>query len=105
MRAEMKSVTGTAARAAVCVLAAGAAPSPSAPPPSAGTAVGDTYAYRYTNGFSKEQRGDLRYRIDKVEADRITVSVTPDTPAAGVERVEIYTRDGNWLRHLLDTHG
>lgn len=66
---------------------------------------GETYVYRLVNGYSKEVRGQLHYRVDKVDPDRYAVAVTPDTSWGGVERTEIYTNDGNWLRHTLASHG
>ncbi len=70
--------------------AAGAAATP---------AVGDTYVYRVINGYSKEERGRVAYRVDKVDGDRVTVSVTTDISALGIGHTELVTREGNWLRH------
>ena len=67
--------------------------------------VGDAYVYRLVNGFSKEPRGQLRYQVARVEPDRITISVTPDNPEAGAQRTDVYTQEGNWLRHSLESHG
>ena len=74
-------------------------------PASAAPAAGETYAYRVVNGYNKEVRGELRYRVDKVESERVTVSVAPDKPDAGEAHMEISTRDGNWLRYPLDSQG
>ena len=74
-------------------------------PASAAPAAGETYAYRLVNGYNKEVRGEVRYRVDKVEGERVTVSVAPDKPDAGVQHMEIYTREGNWLQYPLDSHG
>ena len=83
------------------VLAAGlAAPVASGAP----AATGDTYVYRISNGYNGEARGKISYRVEKVEADRVEVAVTTDTPSAGVARTEVYTKDGNWLRHPLVNH-
>lgn len=68
-------------------------------------AAGDVYVYRLVNGYSKEVRGQLRHQVDKVEGNNITLSVTPDNAAAGIERTEIVTREGNWLRNPLENHG
>jgi hypothetical protein len=68
-------------------------------------AVGDSYEYRLVNGHNHEALGQIRYRVDRVDADRITVSVTPDSSAAGVQRTEIYTKEGNWLKHPVESHG
>jgi hypothetical protein len=77
-----------------------------APPvASAASAVaGDTFAYRVSNGYNNEARGQIQYRIDKIDADRITVSVSIDVPALGLPHTEIYTNEGNWLRHPLTNH-
>lgn len=75
-------------------------------PAAAATPVaGETYVYRLVNGYSKEGRGQLRYRVENVDPDRYTVAVTPDSPWGGVERTEIYTKEGNWLRRPLASHG
>lgn len=68
-------------------------------------AMGDAYVYRLVNGYNTETRGQLRYEVASVGSDRVTVSVTPDNPAAGAERTEIYTKEGNWLRYPLESHG
>jgi hypothetical protein len=73
-------------------------------PVTAAPAAGDTYVYRVINGYSKEVLGNIRYQIDKVDADRVTVSVTTDVPALGVARTEVVTPEGNWLRHPVINH-
>jgi len=75
-----------------------------AAPAAAAPAVGDTYVYSVLNGYNNELRGTLSYRVDKVEASRVVISVATDTPALGTARTEIYTNDGNWLRHVLPSH-
>jgi hypothetical protein len=67
--------------------------------------VGESFVYRLVNGYSKEVRGQLLYRVDKVDSNAIVVSVAPDTPAAGLQRTEVYTREGNWLKHPVESHG
>ena len=67
-------------------------------------ATGDTFVYRVSNGYNSEMRGKISYRVEKVDADRIEVSVTTDTPSAGLARTEIYTKAGDWLRHPLVNH-
>ncbi len=68
-------------------------------------AVGDTYVYRISNGYNNEVRGKIQYRVEKVDADRVTVAVATDAPAMGAApRTEIYTIDGNWLRHPVANH-
>jgi len=71
---------------------------------SALAAAGDTYVYRISNGYNNETRGKISYRVEKVADDRVEVAVTTDTPSAGVARTEIYTKEGNWLRHPLASH-
>lgn len=68
---------------------------------AAAPAAGETYVYRVSNGYNNVVLGKIQYRVDKIEADRVAVSVTTDVPALGGARSEIYNRDGNWLRHAL----
>lgn len=68
-------------------------------------AAGDVYLYRLVNGYNKEVRGQLRYEVSRVDADRISFTVTPDNAQAGLERTEIYTKEGNWLRGPIESHG
>jgi hypothetical protein len=70
----------------------------------AGAATDDTFIYRISNGYNNELRGTVSYRVAKIEGDRVEVAVTTDTPSAGVARTEVYTREGNWLRHPLASH-
>ncbi len=70
----------------------------------AAAADSDTYGYRISNGYNSEVRGKISYHVAKSEADRVEVAVTTDTPSAGSARTEIYTRNGNWLRHPLASH-
>jgi len=67
-------------------------------------ATGDAYVYRVSNGYNNEVRGNISYRIEQTQADRVEVAVTTDTPSAGSARTEIYTKNGNWLRHPLASH-
>ncbi len=71
---------------------------------AAAPTAGDTYVYRVLNGYNSEVRGQIQYRVDKIEADRVAVAVTTDTPSLGTARTEIYTKDGNWLRRPLVNH-
>ena len=72
---------------------------------TAGTpAAGDVYVYRQVNGYSNEVRAQVRYRVDKLESNRVMVTVTVDGPSAGTAYTEIYTREGNWLRHPMVNH-
>ena len=85
-----------AAAAAIVVLTPG--------PAVAAAVAGDTYVYRFSNGYSNEARGQISHRIEKVDADRMVVSVTADNPSAGIARTEIYTNEGDWLRHPITNH-
>ena len=71
---------------------------------AAAAATGDTFVYRISNGYNSEIRGKISYRVVKVDADRIEVSVQPDTPSVGQPRTEVYTKGGDWLRHPLVNH-
>ena len=67
-------------------------------------ADGDTYVYRISNGYNSEVRGNINYRVEKADSDRVQVAVTTDTPSAGSARTEIYTKNGNWVRRPLASH-
>ncbi len=73
-----------------------AAPSP---------AIGDTYVYRVINVYNSELRGQVSYQVDKVDPNRITVSVSSQGALVEPGRIEVRTADGNWVRHALDSHG
>jgi hypothetical protein len=83
---------------AIVVVAMGPAIAAAAP------AAGDTYVYRLTDGYTRQVRGQISYRVETTEANRMVVAVTPDTPGAGTTHTEIYTNEGNWLRHPLINH-
>ena len=72
--------------------------------PPALPAAGDTAVYRVINAYNGETRGEVRYRVDKVDGNQVVVSVTTSTPSAGLPRTEVYTTDGNWLRHPVNNH-
>ncbi len=76
-----------------------------AAPAAAASSVGDTYVYQRVNGYNKELRGKIHYQVDRVAADRITVSVSPDNAEAGWAHTAIYTKEGNWVRALVESHG
>ncbi len=67
-------------------------------------ALGDTYVYRLSDGYGNKPPGQVSYRVDRIEADRIVMLVDPNTRIEGGARIESYTRDGNWLRHPLINH-
>lgn len=71
---------------------------------AAAPAAGDSWAYRVINGYNNEVRGKIQYRIDKVDADRVAVAYSNDGVQLGRPRTDVYTSDGNWLRHPLINH-
>ena len=72
---------------------------------AAAPAAGDTFVYRVINGYNKETRAQVSYRVESNDGGRIVVAVTADS-AGGVQSTatEIYTADGNWLHHALSNH-
>ncbi len=66
---------------------------------TAAPVAGDTYVYRVVNAYNNETRGQVSYRVDKVDTDRIVMSVATETPGVNIATTEIYAPDGNWLRH------
>jgi hypothetical protein len=66
--------------------------------------VGDIAVYRVRNAYNGEPRGDVQYRVEKIDGDRVTVAVTATSLAAALPHTEIYTLDGNWLRHPMANH-
>lgn len=90
-------VVAGACGAAACAMAAALA--------AGGPVVGDTYVYQLVNGYNNEVRAQLRYEVTGVEGDRTRFTVTPDKAAGGLERTEVYTRDGNWLQAPVESHG
>jgi hypothetical protein len=89
-----------AALLAVSAIAAAAADNPPLRQPVAG----DTYVYRVINAYNNEPRGQLSYRVDKAESDRIVMSVTADKPGLQITPTEIVTTGGQWLRHPIVNH-
>ena len=69
----------------------------------AAAAAGDTYVYRVTNKFSKETRGNVTFRLGKGDASGTTYSVEPAGGAGA--RTQVYDKQGNWLRHPIESHG
>ena len=78
--------------------------SPLVGPPAQPARAGDTFVYQMRNAYNGELRGDVQYRVDKTDGDRAIVAVTTNSPYAGLPHTEIYTIDGNWLRHPLVNH-
>src|SRR6266404_1664229 len=55
----------------------------------ASPAAGDTYVYRLSNGFNNEARGQISYRVEKIDAGRIVVAVSANTLTAEMANTEI----------------
>lgn len=70
----------------------------------AAPALGDSFVYRVINAYNGEVVGHVAYRVDKVDAGQILVSVTPDRAALGSPHTEILAGDANWVRHTLINH-
>ncbi len=68
---------------------------------AAAPAPGDTYVYRVIDGYNNEPRGQVSYRVDKSDGGRVFVSVVTERAGAKLAATEIYTPDGNWLRHSI----
>lgn len=107
-RADFAGSAGTGTRAgrlspavAVAMVAALLPAVPAGAAPSAG----DAYVYQVVNAYNREVQGRLHYQVERVEAERVMMSVNPDRADAGIARTEIYTREGNWLRHPIESHG
>ncbi|MCC7079124.1 MAG: hypothetical protein IT530_00510 [Burkholderiales bacterium] len=89
------------AAGSLLLLAACAANLPQTPPPGRAAQVaapdwraGSTWRYAISDGFTKIARGTVDYRVRGVAGDVVTV----DVQSGGQESVELYTREGNWLR-------
>ena len=61
-----------------------------APQPQPGT----VWRYAVSNGFTHIAQGTIEYRVSDVSADVVKVDVSTDRQ----QSVELYARDGNWLR-------
>src|SRR5262245_12073607 len=68
-------------------------------------AVGDTFIYRVINRYNGESRGEITYRVDAVDAQRVTASVSSPNALVEPGRVATYAHDGNWVAHAMDSHG
>ena len=66
--------------------------------------VGATAIYRVINAYSGEAQGEIHYRVDQVGAGRVVVAVTTNSAHAGLPHTEVYTAEGNWLRHAVVNH-
>jgi hypothetical protein len=70
----------------------------------AAPSVGDAYVYRVTNAYNHETRGHVTHRVETVDADLVTISVSPDHPSLGERYTYIFSKDGNWLQNSLINH-
>jgi hypothetical protein len=67
-------------------------------------AVGATAVYRVTDAYSGEAQGEIHYRVDQAGAGLVVVAVTASSARAGLPHTEVYTAEGNWLRHPVLNH-
>lgn len=87
---------------AVALLLGGcAAPLSQTPPagmaatvPAPEVRVGDAWTYRVQDGFTRLPRGDQRYEVVEVGADRIRVANSGERG----DGIQIYDREWNWLK-------
>ena len=91
--------THTAKAALTCLMMSAIAETAIAAP-----VAGDSWAYRVVNRYNGEVRGNVRYRVDKVDANRVAVAVSSDAASLGMARTELYTADGLWLKHPVINH-
>ena len=70
----------------------------------AASAPGDAWSYRVINAYNGEVRGNVRFRVEKSDADRVALAVTPDQPALGTARTDVYTARGLGVRQPLINH-
>lgn len=72
---------------------------PAANPPAQADAprlaVGDTWIYRHTDGYTKLPRGTFTHTISAIAGDVVTVQVTAEN--GSVVASDQFTRDWNWL--------
>ena len=57
-------------------------------------ALGDTWIYRHTDGYTKFTRGTWTQKITAINGDVVTVQIAAD---GKVVRTDQFTRDWNWL--------
>jgi hypothetical protein len=99
MKIQTRASIGLAAGGCLLLFALASADDATAAP-----AAGDSWAYRVVNRYNGEVRGNVQYRVDKVDADRVAVAVSSDNTALGLPRTDLYTSDGRWLKHPLINH-
>ena len=103
----MNIATPPASKAAIAALAviAGSLIASGGPAHAgAAPAAGDSWSYRVINRYTGEVRGNVQYRVDRSDGDRFAVAVTSAPASLGVPRTEVYTADGQGLRHSLINH-
>jgi hypothetical protein len=61
--------------------------------------AGDIYVYRVINAYNNEIRGQVTFKVDNIDADRMIMAVSTETPGSSAVTMATYTLDGNWLRH------
>lgn len=66
--------------------------------------VGDTYVYRYLDGYRNNPPGQVSFEISSIENNHVVLNVTPTVAREGVVRTELHTRDGGRLRIPIDSH-
>jgi hypothetical protein len=64
----------------------------------------DRFVYSVRNGYNGEPVGQLEYRVDKVDRDRMIMAVNPAAAYPNPPVTEVVALDGNWLRHALINH-
>jgi len=74
-------------------------------PASGAPAEGDTYVYVEVNAYTNEVNGRLRERVNRVDPDRVTISVEPEGAVTAFAHTKVLTKDGNWLQNLVVSHG
>ncbi len=67
-------------------------------------APGDVAVYRILNAYNSEPRGEIRYRVEKVDAGQVVVSMASESTSEALPHTQRYTPDGNWLRHPVVNH-
>jgi hypothetical protein len=72
--------------------------------PSVTPAVGATAVYRVINAYNGDTQGEIRYLVDQVGAGHVVVTATSSFSYVGYPHTEIYTAEGNWLRHPVINH-
>src|SRR6185295_3527548 len=67
-------------------------------------AVGAIASYRVINAYSGDALGEIRYQVDQVGGGLVIVTASANFRYAGYPHTEIYTAEGNWLRHPVVNH-